>query len=103
MPRSQIQRFDRRGREIDPDENGGVLRDSERLRIPMFMADSGTVNPDLDPVQRATALDQQTRLTDGSGDPQALHRPGQRFLVGDASFDDARREVERAYERRALR
>jgi len=115
MYRPQIQRFDRHGREIDPDEDGGVLRDGERLVVPMMMAD-GTPNPALDPVQRSVAEASRRRgeptndrgqpsfvgnsntvdfralfVHDGSGQRggPGLHRPGSRFVSSGDMVADA--------------
>jgi hypothetical protein len=60
-------------------ENGdAVLRDGARLRVPMFMRD-GAINPNLTPTQRAKALHNQPLVTDGSGNPMAMHKPGFRY------------------------
>ena len=64
---------------IDDDENETfILRDGERLTVPMFMKDGG-INPRLNAVQRAIATTQQR---DAATFDAASHRPGHRYPSG---------------------
>ena len=104
-----IQRFSKDGHLIDENENGGVLRDHERLKVPLYLAD-GSPNPSLDPLSRSIgshfdhimidANGRPLRLSDGTSDPLFGHRPGNRYLTtGDQFTDDARHveNLRRAY------
>jgi hypothetical protein len=74
----------RRYREIYDDD---LLRDGQRLRVPMFAADSmqGGASPHL------------PRVHDGTGDSGlAMHRPG--FRVSDAPLSDELQRARDAYE-----
>jgi hypothetical protein len=79
----------------DAYDERGVLKDGQRLRIPMYAMDS------MDPVQRAVA---QLAITDGQGDTVGLHRPGFRIaaadaplLARDAAYSDYERELTTAW------
>jgi hypothetical protein len=54
-----------------------VLRDGQRLRVPLTMMDG------IDPVQNAIARE-SLRVTDGAGGTVGLHRPGFRIAADDA-------------------
>ena len=72
----------RRYREIYGDE---LLRDGQRLRVPMFATDSMQASPRL------------PRVHDGTGDSGlAMHRPG--FRVTDAPLSDELQRACDAYE-----
>jgi hypothetical protein len=74
----------RRYREIHNDD---LLRDGQKLRVPMFAMDS---------VQRG-ASSHLARVHDGTGDSGlAMHRPG--FRVTDAPLSDALQRAYDAYE-----
>jgi hypothetical protein len=59
------------------EDDHGVLKDGQRLRVPMYAMDS---------VQKAIARE-ALRVTDGSGGTQGLHRPGFRIPTTDADDD----------------
>jgi len=75
----------------DPDY---ILKDGERLRVPLTMMDS------MDPVQKAVAQSSprsSVQVTDGQGGTLGLHRPGWRLPVIDpvlCACDAARRDYE---------
>jgi hypothetical protein len=73
----------RRHREIYDDD---LLRDGQRLRVPMFAMDS---------MQRS-ASPRLPRVHDGTGD-SGFHRPG--FRVSDAPPSDELQRAREAYER----
>jgi hypothetical protein len=76
-----------------------VLRDGERLRVPAYLMDAERRRQDdgeeLTDQERADAVallreltepktdGSALRVTDGTDDPYALHRPGPRYLVAD--------------------
>ncbi len=67
----------------DDDDARNILKDGERMRVPMYAMDSSMDH--LDPLQRAVVRDrlQDARITDGAGDGGlALHRPGYRVADG---------------------
>ncbi len=64
--------------EDDETFENGVLRDRARFRVPLHMRDS-----------------QPPLITDGTGDPLALHRPGWRIASGGGERDARLRESER--------
>jgi hypothetical protein len=61
----------------DDDETfeNGVLRDRARCHVPMHMRDS-----------------QAPMITDGTGDPLGLHRPGWRIAAGGSERDTRLRD-----------
>jgi hypothetical protein len=67
-----------------------VLKDGRSIKVPLFLRD-GAINPDLNEVQRAMALDAVARRN-------ASHRPGFRYGVKDAAARDARRQSYIDYE-----
>jgi hypothetical protein len=102
----------RRFDDDDRDMIDGILQPGGHLRVPMFLKDGVTINPDLNAVQRAIAASRQrdaqpTRMTVvdalGRSDQFHLSRPGARYAVYDTSStehathramrDEARREV----------
>ena len=75
----------RRYREIYDDD---LLRDGQRLRVPMFAMDSA----------QCSASAHLARVHDGTGDSDlAMHRPG--FRVSDAPPSDELQRAHDAYER----
>lgn len=84
MTKSKSRYRDARGVEVDEDEavDRGVLRDGFSLVTSLAMADS------LTPLQRSVA-GHGMRVTDGSGDPSGMHRPGPRY-VADAAMRNAK-------------
>jgi len=93
----------------------GILQPGGHYRVPMFLRDGVTINPDLNAVQRAIAASRQrdaqpTRMTVvdalGRSSQFYLSRPGSRYAVHDgggtghaiyathrAMCDEARREA----------
>jgi hypothetical protein len=61
-----------------------ILRDGQRLRVPMMMRDH------LTPLQRAV-LDHSTMVVDDCGDA-SLHRPGYRYIQGMDRSEKARND-----------
>jgi hypothetical protein len=86
--RRKWQERDRFGREsgTSEEEFEDILRDGETLHVPLFLMD-GSINPDLNEVQKAVALDAGARQRTfslaaqrfGLQDAAQLHRPGWRF------------------------
>jgi hypothetical protein len=66
-------------RERKDDDDDPVLRDGERMRVPMTMMDSW----------------QRARLHDGHGNPVG-HRPG--FVVSDGVTSEERQRIRDAYD-----
>jgi hypothetical protein len=74
------------------DDDEHILKDGERMRVPMHMMDGDS----FDPIQRAVA--RSVRVTDGSGQGGVnLNRPGFRIAATDAvqALDDAYASYER--------
>ena len=67
----------------------GVLRDGQRLRVPLTLMDG------IDPMQQAVARE-SLRVTDGQGGVAGLHRPGFRIFATDAT-SEAMRARDAAY------
>src|SRR5262245_1265316 len=65
------------------DDDDRILKDGQRLRVPMTMMDH------LTPLQRAVAQS-STRVTDSQGGIVGLHRPGFRIAAQDSPVHDAR-------------
>jgi hypothetical protein len=65
-------------------DDDDILRDGQRLRVPMMMRDH------LTPLQRAV-LDHNTVVVDDSGDT-ALNRPGYRYIQGMDRSEEARND-----------
>jgi hypothetical protein len=74
------------------DDDDRILKDGERLRVPLTMMDS------MDPIQKAVA--RSVHVTDAQGGTAGLHRPGFRLPVHDAGADE--RELAYDQYRRAL-
>ena len=79
----------------------GLLKDGRSTRIPLYLKD-GSPNPHLSPVQRSIAATHQPLVVDGSSKPNAMHRPGFRYLadanrraINDAVKNEAYQEVDR--------
>ena len=71
---------------IDDEENETfILRDGERLTIPLMMRD-GAPNPRLSPTQHAIAATHDAVTFDA-----AVHRPGHRYANAAAPLNDAQR------------
>ena len=64
--------------DYDDTFENGVMRDGARHRVPMHMRDS-----------------QAPMITDGTGDPLGLHRPGWRIPTGGSERDVALRDSQR--------
>jgi hypothetical protein len=86
------------------EDDDTILKDGERLTVPMFMRD-GAINPNLNPVQRAIAATRDTATFDAashrpghrypSGTNDSLHQPGFRYGVHDAAMERAYADAER--------
>lgn len=96
-----------RNRQYDDDfDENGVLRDGRSLRVPLRLAD-GSMNPDLDPVQRVVAehtAGGRKTITDGNGFAGlALNKPGFRLSTTanydavDAAYDQYNTRLRDAY------
>ena len=93
--RKTIQR-DPLGQEISSyeeteEEEDGVLKDGQSIRVPLMLMDGITPNPKLDAVQRDVAKDARaTCVVDafGNGDRYALSKPGARYLASNFSTTD---------------
>ena len=89
----------------DNDMIDGILQPGGHLRIPMYMRDGITPNPDLTPVQRAIAAAAATK--DAVTFDSASHKPGHRFASTtdnakrDALYDAADRELSDAWKTKA--
>lgn len=70
----------------DTDMIDGILQPGGHLRVPMFLKDGVTINPDLNAVQRAVAGTRAATTFDAS-----LHRPGHRYANNAAPLNDAQR------------
>ena len=74
---------------IDDDENETlILRDGERLVVPLMMRD-GSPNPRLSPTQRAIAATRDAITFDAATFDAASHRPGHRYANDAAPLNDA--------------
>ena len=91
--RKTIQR-DPLGQQIstfEEEEEDGVLKDGQSIRVPLLLMDGITPNPKLDAVQRDVAKDARaTCVVDafGNGDRYALSKPGARYLASNPSTTD---------------
>ena len=73
------------------DDEDRILKDGQRLRVPMMMMDH------LMPLQRAVAQS-STRVTDSQGGIVGLHRPGFRIAAQDSPVHDASYAAYLAYD-----
>jgi hypothetical protein len=90
-----MSKYRRNGHDVDEDEaldERGILKDGYAVSTSMFAMDA---------VQRSVA---HARVTDGSGDPSGLHRPGPRVIADaamrdakQAAYDEYRRDIENAW------
>jgi hypothetical protein len=77
----------------DDDDMRNILKDGERMRVPMYAMDGSMDH--LDPLQRTVVRDklQDARITDGAGNSGlSLHKPGFRIsntVTRDRSIYDA--------------
>jgi hypothetical protein len=87
--------------ELEEEENDGILRDGQSVRVPLYLKD-GSINPDLTPTQRGKAA-QQVQDQDavarkfGLADALQMHKPGFR-RVTDAAALERVQEAYRAYD-----
>jgi hypothetical protein len=99
--RKKFIKYDPFGREIESGEetDDTLLRDGERIRVPLFFRD-GAINPALSDVQRAIAArdQQQLLVTDGTNDPVNLHKPGYRYLTDTTARSAGDVALKQAYE-----
>jgi hypothetical protein len=73
------------------DDDDSILKDGERLIVPMFMKD-GSPNPALSPIQRAIAATHDAMTFDAG-----MHRPGYRYPSSTAAMSDAAAKRNTAY------
>jgi hypothetical protein len=95
-------RTDRRFEDYDDAFENGILKDGARVRVPLQMRDSArpTERP-LTPTEMHDAMvchHQNALVTDGTGNPWGLSRPGWRIPVDRSVRDHQRQVLQDAYE-----
>jgi hypothetical protein len=78
----------RRRYHIDQIDDSNILQDGEILRVPMILMDAAASPPRRSPTN-------PTQVTDGTGDPLGLHRPGPRIVDGGNEATQMMRDANR--------